>query len=150
MIFYAINTLEISFCVTYILKEVDLTSILVPMPWIVYRSWWYFQWCWRRSVLCKYLSYLRVNLAKVLIGFDSKKEDFRLRRRLIALLPSDNLDIKDWRRFKLALMLPIYIRTYWWQNLNWATEMKSEKEIFISWCTRWAAARQRRSSKQAR
>ena len=56
------------------------------------------------TLLCK--SYLRVNLAKVLIGFDSKKEDFRLRRRLMALLPSDNLDKNDWRRFKLALMLP--------------------------------------------
>ena len=51
------------------------------------------------------VSYLRVNLAKVLIGFDSKKEDFRLSRLLISLLPSDNLDKKDERRFKLALIL---------------------------------------------
>ena len=49
--------------------------------------------------------YRRVNLAKVLIGFDSKKEDFRLSRLLISLLPSDNLDKKDERRFKLALIL---------------------------------------------
>ena len=51
------------------------------------------------------ISYLRVNLAKVLIGFDSKNEDFWLSRLLISLLPSDNLDKKDERRFKLALIL---------------------------------------------
>ena len=51
------------------------------------------------------ISYLRVNLAKVLIGLDSKKDDFRLSRLLISLLPSDNLDKNDWRRFKLALIL---------------------------------------------
>ena len=38
------------------------------------------------------ISYLRVNLAKVLIGLDSKKDDFRLSRLLISLLPFDNLD----------------------------------------------------------
>ena len=51
------------------------------------------------------ISYLRVNLAKVLIGFDSKNEDFRRSRLLISLLPSDNLDKKDERWFKLALIL---------------------------------------------
>ena len=51
------------------------------------------------------ISYLRVNLAKVLIGFDSKKDDLRLSRLLMSLLPSDNLDKNDWRRFKLALIL---------------------------------------------
>ena len=50
------------------------------------------------------ISYLRVNLAKVLIGFDSKNEDFRLSRLLISLLPSNKLDKKDERQFKLALI----------------------------------------------
>ena len=41
------------------------------------------------------ISYLRVNLAKVLIGFDFKKDDLRLSRLLMSLLPSDNLDKND-------------------------------------------------------
>ena len=51
------------------------------------------------------MPYLLVNLAKVLMGFDSKKEDLRLSRLLTSLLPSDNLDKNDERRFKLALIL---------------------------------------------
>ena len=65
-----------------------------------------------KSVLCK--SYLRVNLAKVLIGFDSKNDDLRLSRLLMSLLPSDNFDKKDERRFKLELILIVCL-------FDWAT-----------------------------
>ena len=59
-------------------------------------------------------SYLRVNLAKVLIGFDSRKEPFRLNRRLMALFPSEILSIKDVRRFSPLILN----RTFGYTRLN--------------------------------
>ena len=49
-------------------------------------------------------SYLLVNLAKVLMGFDSRNDPFRLNLRLIALFPSESLSKKDWRRFKPLIL----------------------------------------------
>ena len=49
-------------------------------------------------------SYLLVNLAKVLMGLDSRNEPFRLNLRLMALFPSDNLSMKDVRRFSPLIL----------------------------------------------
>lgn len=71
-------------------------------------------------------SYLLVNLAKVLMGFDSRNDPFRLNLRLIALFPSESLSKKDWRRFKPLILTSQAL------NHNWRKTSQRTKFNFPS------------------
>ena len=77
-------------------------------------------------LLLPYSSYLLVNLAKVLMGFDSRNDPFRLNLRLIALFPSESLSKKDWRRFKPLILTSQAL------NHNWRKTSKRTKFNFPS------------------